>query len=80
MKKKHVNPSIAQEPAPQYQKQNSDNTIHFFSSFEAMNEHDIKEMAMGTAEQRFKNILTLINSLFATQLKQSFLPLEIQFK
>lgn len=55
----------------QIQKYENEKRIHFFSSFEEMNEYDLKEMAQSTPQERFQNITRLIKSLYKKELGYS---------
>jgi hypothetical protein len=45
------------------------NKIYFFKSFEEMEYHNAKEMAMLTPLQHLQNVTSLIQKIFAKELK-----------
>ena len=80
MKKKQEKPSETKEPSPEYHKTGDANTIHFFSSFEEMNDYDHKEMAKLTPEQRLQNITGMIMEMYKQELSKPMTDLTIYFK
>lgn len=58
---------------------NSNKTINFFSSFEAMNEYDIEQMRKTTPLQRIKNITDIIKTLYREELQKPFTDLRLNF-
>ena len=57
------------EPSVSYEV-SADNKLHFYSSFEEMNNADLDEMAVSTALQRITNITCLIQNMYKDVLKE----------
>lgn len=60
-----------EEPEVAYEKA-MDKTVRFFSSFEEMNDYDLKDMAAHTPVDRLKNITFMLQSLYSEELQKPF--------
>ena len=59
------NDNSVNDPATDYRLE-----ITWFKSFEAMNEHDHKAMALATPTERIQNVMKLILSIYKVELSQ----------
>ena len=75
-KSKTPEPSKAEEPLTR----NHPNKITFFSSFEEMNEYDIREMAKKAPLENLQQMTAFIEHMFAEELKEPFSDFKIHFK
>jgi hypothetical protein len=66
------------EPSATYRKSKK-HSLTFFSSYDEMNEFDIKEMGQLTAEERFKHITFMVQSLYRDTIKATMTDTTIHF-
>lgn len=76
---KENKPFRVEEPKSAYDSGNSEKTIHFFTSFEEMNEYDHREMAKFTPLERLQHITEFIKHAYADELKKKMTELTIYF-
>jgi hypothetical protein len=70
----------AAEPQLQYRPAERGRELHFFSSFEEMNDADLEEMASMSPAENLMNTTLLIKQVFAKELKGKFSGYRIHFK
>lgn len=80
MKKRKKKSSKASEPKADYKKANESNEIVFFKSFQEMNEHDHRQMALHSPIERLQNMTQFIMQIYSEELKNKMTDLVIHFK
>lgn len=71
---------VMQEPAAECNSCERGIEIRFFSSFQAMNEADIQEMAALSPQESLQQATALIMSLYPKEVKKKFSDFTIHFK
>jgi hypothetical protein len=78
-KNKKANTKVA-EPPLQYGVIESERELHFFTSFEEMNDADLAEMADMSPEESLMNATLMIKQAFSEELKEKCSDYTIIFK